>query len=130
MATYSIKYHKLPIYSADIVVVHHTRSNFYEVLNKVCDRYGLNPDISSDLHLCHGLSWEHYTEEKGQYFYLFVNTDYKKEYFDTFLHECYHLIRNLKKHFNLHEDDNCDNEQIAYLSGYLPNLLINKKLIK
>lgn len=127
---YSIKYFKLPIYGANIVITHHSKSNFYEVLDKVCDKYGLNPEMSNDLHLCHGLSYDYYSEDKGQYFYIFVNTDYHKEYFDTIIHELYHMTQAIIKHYGISEVKGEPNEAVAYMFGYLANLIVNKKLIK
>jgi hypothetical protein len=127
---YLIKKHKLPIYGGNIIYVEHTKSNFYDVLDIVCNRYGLNPETPEDLNLCHGLSYEYYKEGKGQCFYLFVNTDYKSEYLDTMCHEIYHMVQNIIKHFGIVEIRGEANEPVAYLTGYLSSLLINKKLVK
>ena len=125
---YYIKDFKIPIYGGTVVYGEYTSKNFYDIIEVLSTKYDLNPEVTNDIHLCHGLTYESYSEKKGKHYFLLVRTD-AKGYLDTFSHEMSHIVEAIITHCGVKRYPGKANEAIAYLTGYLTELLINKRRI-
>ena len=127
---YSIKFRFIPIYEAKVVYCEYKEGGFNNLLSKLNDLYSITLDEANEYEHCYGFC-EKFSTKIGFCYFVFINTcvEYLPLYINTFTHEVFHLIEKIKEHHGLVSEEYKANEHIAYLTGYVNDLLFNKELI-
>jgi len=130
-SNYSIKSRFIPIYEAKVIYCEYKEGGFNDLLSKLNLLYGMVLEEPSEYEKCYGFC-QKFKVNIGFCYFVFINTcdEYKSVYINTFTHEVYHLIEKIKEHHGLVAVEYEANEHIAYLTGYINELLLNRDLIK
>jgi hypothetical protein len=118
---------KIPVYDSKICFIRYENDSSYAKALKFCEKMGLFTDEynEDEWKNAYGFTFKERTTSHGYVHFLLINKskEYIREYTNTLAHENYHLIEQIAVHHGLTREDNEPNEHIAYLTGYLFNLL-------
>lgn len=118
---------EIPIYDSKICFIRYENGEGYDKAMEFIKRIGVdNSSYKTDEYLfAYGFTTKEKTKH-GQVHFVFINNckEYKDYYSNTLAHENYHLVHNICKHHGIEFNDEGDNEPIAYLTGYLFDMLI------
>lgn len=117
---------EIPIYDSKVCFIKYETGDAYNEAVEFADKLGV--DVSSYKTDEYSFAYGFTVKEKtniGYVHFVFINNckEYKHAYTNTLSHENYHLIHNICKHHGIEFNDEGDNEPIAYLTGYLYQLL-------
>lgn len=116
----------LPIYESKVCFVRYDNSEAYSEALKFCEGLGLKTaDYNTDEYLfAYGFVIKDKTD-KGFVHFIFLNgcSEYRTDLSNTIAHENYHLVTNICRYHGLVAEVDGDNEHIAYLIGYMYDII-------
>ncbi len=118
---------EIPIYDNHICFIRYKNDSAYEQALSFVEEIGIDTaefKIDDYKNAC-GFTKNAIAKNGGRVIFLFINKseEYSDDYINTLSHETYHLIQFIMKHNGLKSYKDSDNEHIAYLTGYLFNVL-------
>jgi hypothetical protein len=132
MRTYTIKKVVIPIYNAKILYCEYNEDYFDELLLKLRRNYRLDVGEIKDDGGCKGLCLAH-THTEPTFFLVFINiskVNKSSKYINVMTHEIRHLVDDMCDHFQIPYPKGKANEPVTYLTGYINEVLLNKKRLK
>lgn len=122
----TIQLFQIPIYDSKVCLLKYHNDNAYYRALDFAKKIGV--DCSSYMSDDYLNAYGFVSKEKTKYGhvnFIFMNNckEYKAAYHNTLSHENFHLVHNICKHHGIEFNDDSDNEPIAYLTGYLFELL-------
>lgn len=117
---------KVPIYDSKVCLVQYKNDEGYNEALEFCTNLGMKIDEYKEdgWNFCYGFTFKDRIKYGYVHFIFFnISNEYKEDYINTLSHENVHLIQNISKHHSLQNYKNGDNEHIAYLTGYLFDIL-------
>ena len=122
----SLTIFSVPIYGASVCHVKYDNITGYGNAIKYLKKLGAKMEgyYDNELPLSYGFIEKEVTK-KCMLHIIFINNckEYRGEINDTVAHENYHLVQNICLHHGLEVYHDSHNEHIAYLTGYLFNII-------
>ena len=117
---------KIPIYDAKVCFIKHNQNEGYDEALAFLNELKINTEDYNvdDYRFCYGFTFKERVTY-GHVNFILMNTspEISNDYINTLSHENFHLVENICRHHGLERYKKGDNEHIAYLTGYLFDIL-------
>ncbi len=118
---------EIPIYDNHICFIRYINDSAYDQALAFIEEIGIDTsDIKTDdyKNAC-GFTKSCKAKNGGSVIFLFINKseEYAPDYMNILAHENYHLVNYIMRHNGLKAYKDSDNEHVAYLTGFLFDVL-------
>lgn len=122
-----IKLFKIPVYDSNICFIRYNNDISYNEVLIYLESINVNIDDykTDDYKNAYGFTFKE-KSKLGVIHFIIINgcEEYSEYYKNTLTHEIFHLISHICKHHGIEMYPDSDNEHIAYLTGYLSDILL------